>query len=185
MNKETVGSSIISAVVSAVVTIVIWRLLERISFSILVVFFIAILLFIFILLNLPKWTKGRKLLLRILPENRMTIPVDGRDLSVVIYNKNKNYDVDVNIKLDFPRFLDVFVIRNYNIYNELELENDISDEKLEKIEESFEKNIKLAAMNEYRITFKLVPIDYGKKGYIRYILNSEFKSIKNKIDVET
>lgn len=184
MNREIIVSSTISGIISTISTFILWKLSESISPVILVGFFIVVLILIFALFRLPKWIKSKKLLLKILPKNKISVPVDGRELNIIAYNKNKNYDIDVKIKLDFPKFLEVFLTSNYN-YISNELKDNISDEKLEKVEQRFEKEFKILAMNDYRITFKLLPKDYGKKGYIRYEVHSEFKSIKDKIEVCT
>ena len=144
--------------------------------------------------NLPKriydkfknCSKRRNITFKILPVNKMAVPVDGRDLSVILFNKNKDCEVYVKIKLEFPEFLDVFQSNNFT-FDEGTL-NDISveeNEEAEKIERIFEKEIKLMPMNEYRITFKVIPKEYSKKGYIRYEIYSNFKDMKNKIEVNT
>ena len=144
--------------------------------------------------NLPKrvydkvknYSKSKNLAFKILPENKMAVPVDGRDLNVILFNKNKDCEVNVKIKLEFPEFLDIFQPNNFTL--DKEKLNDISieeNEEPEKIERIFEKEIKLMPMNEYRITFKVIPKEYNKKSYIRYEIYSNFKNMKNKIEVNT
>lgn len=187
--KQILVTTLISAPISAFIMIIFSKSFKNLSINKLVVFFIIFLVLICIillLLRIPKWIKSRKLLLKVLPSNRISIPVDGRDLSIVVYNKNKDCDINVNIKIEFPEFLKIYKASNYSFNFENETLNEDEElEELEKIEKTFEKEIKVESMNEYRITFKLIPEKYGKRGYIRYEIYSGFKNIENKIEVNT
>ena len=51
--------------------------------------------------RIKKVSIRRKLLIKILPEGKITIPVDGRNLNIMIWNKNK-FDIECEVELKFP-----------------------------------------------------------------------------------
>jgi len=147
--------------------------------------------------NIPKriynWIKYHKIskniIFMILPEKVINVPVDGRELILVLSNKNRNFDVDMKIILEFPDFLEVYKSSNFslddNFYSQVEYETLYDAFYGEKIIRKFEKKIQILSMCEWRITFKLLPKDYGKSGNITYNVSLGIKDIVGKIRVNT
>ncbi len=109
----------------------------------------------------------RKLLIKILPEGKITIPVDGRNLNIMIWNKNK-FDIECEVELKFPSEI-------IEIYDKNERE----------VKEKYKKQIRVVPMNESRTALKLLSKQYNQKGCIYYIIKSTFKTMEGEINVRT
>jgi len=147
--------------------------------------------------NAPKmvynWIKYRKIskniIFRLLPEKVINVPVDGRELTLILSNKNKNFDIDMEIILEFPGFLEVH--RSSNFFQDDEFEFQIENKTFDmtpfekRIGRRFEDKIKIISMSEWRATFKLFPKQYGKSGNIAYKVSLGVKNIDGKIRVNT
>lgn len=188
-------TALISAPISAIIMIIFSKTFEQTPVSKLLVFFVIFLILlciILILFQIPKWIKSRRLQIRILPEDKISISVDGRELTIVMYNKNE-FDVNCKINLSFPRFLRVFQSSNFqgNILgmksygNETNLIENLESERVEIKDKVYDTEINVISTSEYRITFKLMPEEYNRNGYIFYRIESQLKTINGKIEVNT
>lgn len=157
--------SVIVTLLSFLFASVFGRIINLLPINIFLLLVSIILLALIIYLSLG-WYRGRKLLIKILPEKKMAVPVDGRDLNIIIYNKN-NFDVECEIVIEFPKFLEVYS----------------NDE--EEVEKEYKKRVRLPSMHEDKTTLKLIPNQYGKEGYIYYTVKSAIKEIKDKVRVST
>ncbi len=172
MNGDTLITGVISAVIGGLIVYTITKNIPRRAYN---------------------WIKYRKIskniIFRILPEKVINIPVDGRELTLMLSNRNKNFDVDMDITLEFPDFLEISKSSKFSLDDEAEfqIENETLDMTPfeEKINRKFEDKVKVMSMSEWRITFKLLPRHYGRSGNIIYRASLGIKQIDGKIKVNT
>ena len=115
MNIETIVTGVVSAVIGGLIVYAITKNLPKSIYS-----------------KFKNYSRRRNIILKVLPVNKMAVPVDGRNLSVILFNKNKDCEVDMRIKLEFPEFLDVFQSNNFTL-------DDASDDVFIEGEEETEK----------------------------------------------
>ncbi len=172
MNTETLITGIVSAVIGGLIVYAITK-------------------------NIPKraynWIKYHKIskniIFKILPEKVINVPVDGRELTLVLSNRNRNFDIEMKIILEFPDFLEIHKSSNFSLNNEFgfQMDYETSYEAFseERVSRKFEKKIQIVSMSEWRTTFKLLPKDYGKSGNIIYKVSLGVKDLEGKIRVNT
>lgn len=158
LNIKDIG--ILSAVISTIVTSIVNSVMKFVPADISLLIFSIILSVIEIILFIS-WNRCRKLLITILPKDVIPIPVNGEEMVVTLYNRNK-FDIFCDIKLQFPKTLEV------------------QDKNERTIEEKYEGQITIKSMNIARILFKLYPEHYHEKNYIYYYIDPKLK-IVNKI----
>jgi len=162
----TILSTILASIVGSIVSTIMKLVPVNISILMFLIILSAIETALFI-----SWTRSKKLLISVLPEEEVPIPVGGEELNITIFNRN-NFDLDCKIELEFTT-------------NILRIHNGEGNE----VEEKYEKRITVRSMNKFGITFELLPEQYHAKGCIFYLIKPELKIVnkikKGKIRVST
>ena len=79
---EIIATHIVSAVTGGLIVYAITKNLPKIIYS-----------------KLKNYSRRRNIILKVLPVNKMAVPVDGRNLSVILFNKNKDCEVGMETLL--------------------------------------------------------------------------------------
>ena len=189
------GKAVLIVMASSLVGSMISGVLDWIPKNTLLLLLVAILaatMVYFLIEWARSWIRSRNLIIRVLPENEISVPVSGINFNVVIYNKNK-FDVECEVALEFPKDILYVYERNDMQFDEEYLsEADFDEEYLSKIEldREYKRTIRVESLNKIKIELRLSPKQYGTKkcihkNYIYYSIKSEIKTAEGKISVST